>query len=43
MEQVYDQTIYLDSATALVESNVYTGGTLAVVILLLFLRSPRSV
>ena len=43
MEQVYDQTIYLDSATALVESNVYTGGTLAVVILLLFLRSARSV
>ncbi len=43
LEQVYDQTTYLDSATALVESNVYTGGTLAVVILLLFLRSPRSV
>lgn len=43
LEQVYDQTEYLDSATALVESNVYIGGTLAVVILLLFLRSPRSV
>lgn len=43
LEQVYDQTEYLDSATALVESNVYVGGTLAVVILLLFLRSPRSV
>jgi len=43
LEQVYDQTEYLDSATALVESNVYTGGTLAILILLLFLRSPRSV
>jgi len=43
LEQVYDQTEYLDSATELVQSNVYIGGTLAVVILLLFLRSPRSV
>lgn len=43
LEQVYDQTEYLDSATALVESNVYTGGVLAVVILLLFLKSVRSV
>lgn len=43
LEQVYDQTEYLDSATELVESNVYIGGTLAVVVLLLFLRSPRSV
>ncbi len=43
MEQVYDQTEYLDSATALVESNVYAGGTLAIVILLLFLKSVRSV
>jgi len=43
MEQVYDQTIYLDSATALVESNVYSGGALAIVILLLFLKSVRTV
>lgn len=43
MEQVYDQTLYLDSATALVESNVYSGGVLAVLILLLFLKSVRSV
>lgn len=43
MEQVYDQTLYLDSATALVESNVYSGGALAVLILLLFLKSVRSV
>lgn len=43
LEQVYDQTEYLDSATALVESNVYSGGLLAIVILLLFLKSVRSV
>ncbi len=43
LEQVYDQTEYLDSATALVESNVYAGGTLAILILLLFLKSVRSV
>jgi hydrophobic/amphiphilic exporter-1 (mainly G- bacteria), HAE1 family len=43
LEQVYDQTEYLDSATQLVETNVYVGGTLAVAILLLFLRSLRSV
>ena len=43
MEQVYDQTEYLDSATALVQSNVYSGGALAIVILLLFLKSVRSV
>ena len=43
LDQVYDQTEYLDSATDLVRSNVYVGGTLAVVVLLLFLRSIRSV
>ena len=43
LEQVYDETVYLDSATALVRSNVYVGGTLAVLVLLLFLRSLRSV
>lgn len=43
LDQVYDQTLYLDSATALVRSNVYIGGTLAVMVLLLFLRSLRSV
>ena len=43
LDQVYDQTLYLDSATALVRSNVYVGGTLAILVLLLFLRSLRSV
>ncbi|GAB4143157.1 MAG: efflux RND transporter permease subunit [Planctomycetaceae bacterium] len=43
LEQVYDQTDYLKSATALVKNNIYVGGGLAILILLLFLRSPRSV
>lgn len=43
LEQVYDQTLYLDSATKLVRSNVYIGGTLAILVLLVFLRSLRSV
>lgn len=43
LEQVYDQTVYLDSATNLVRSNVYEGGLLAVVILLLFLSNIRTV
>ncbi len=43
LEQVYDETLYLDSATELVRSNVYVGGSLAVLVLLLFLRSFRSV
>lgn len=43
MEQVYDQTEYIHSATELVEGNIYVGGALAVIVLLAFLRSPRSV
>ncbi|HUG92084.1 MAG TPA: efflux RND transporter permease subunit, partial [Planctomycetaceae bacterium] len=43
IEQVYDQTEYLNSATSLVTTNIYVGGTLAVLVLLLFLRSLRSV
>ena len=43
MDQVYDQTEYLESATALVESNIYVGGALAVLVLMLFLRDWRSV
>lgn len=43
LDQVYDQTLYLDSATELVRSNVYVGGALAILVLLLFLRSLRSV
>ncbi len=43
LEQVYDQTEYVNSATALVTGNIYIGGTLAVLVLLIFLRSARSV
>jgi len=43
LQQVYDQTIYIDDALALVESNIYIGGAIAIFVLLLFLRSIRSV
>lgn len=43
LRQVYDQTIYIDQAIGLVQSNMYIGGAIAVVVLLLFLRSIRSV
>ncbi len=43
MLQVYDQTVYIDQAIKLVQSNIWIGGTLAVLILLLFLRSVASV
>ncbi len=39
LDQVYDETVYIDSALALVRQNIYVGGTLAALILLLFLRS----
>ncbi|MEM7123255.1 MAG: efflux RND transporter permease subunit [Pseudomonadota bacterium] len=40
--QVYDETIYIDSAIALVEQNIWIGGVLAAFVLLVFLRSPRA-
>lgn len=43
IEQVYDQTDYIYAATDLVSQNIYVGGTLAILVLLIFLRSPRSV
>ncbi|MHB1155215.1 MAG: efflux RND transporter permease subunit [Phycisphaerales bacterium] len=42
LEQVYDQTTYINDALALVKSNLWVGGILAAVILLLFLRSVKS-
>ncbi len=39
LRQVYDETEYIDSAIALVEQNLWVGGSLAVLILLIFLRS----
>ncbi len=43
LEQVYDQTIYIRDALDLVQDNIWLGGGLAVLVLLLFLRSIRSV
>ncbi len=42
MELVYDQTTYIKSSINLVESNIYVGGSLAVLVLLLFLRSVSA-
>ncbi|MGH6946163.1 MAG: efflux RND transporter permease subunit, partial [Kiloniellales bacterium] len=39
LEQHYDETAYIESAIDLVNTNIYVGGSLAAVILLLFLRS----
>jgi hydrophobic/amphiphilic exporter-1 (mainly G- bacteria), HAE1 family len=38
----YDETLYIDSAIALVEQNIFVGGLLAALVLLLFLRSWRA-
>lgn len=43
LTQVYDQTIYIDQAINLVQTNIWIGGALAVLVLLLFLRSFASV
>ena len=42
IEQVYDETIYIDSAVSLVKQNIWIGGILAIIILLIFLRSWQS-
>ena len=42
LEQVYDETIYIEGAIDLVVQNIWIGGLLAAFILLLFLRSPRA-
>jgi len=39
IRQVYDETVYIDSAINLVNQNILVGGALAAVMLLLFLRS----
>jgi len=41
--QVYDATLYVDQAIDLVQQNILVGGALAVISLLLFLRSLASV
>ncbi|MFT7671138.1 MAG: HAE1 family hydrophobic/amphiphilic exporter-1, partial [Planctomycetota bacterium] len=40
--QVYDQTVYIDDALELIKQNIWIGGGLAMLVLLLFLRSIRS-
>lgn len=40
--QVYDETVYIDSSIELVQQNIWVGGALAALILLVFLRSPRA-
>ncbi|MBL6958480.1 MAG: efflux RND transporter permease subunit [Rhodospirillales bacterium] len=42
LENIYDETIYIESAIKLVQQNIWVGGTLAAIILLLFLRSIRA-
>ncbi|WP_208347807.1 efflux RND transporter permease subunit [Pseudaestuariivita rosea] len=42
LQQVYDETIYIEGAIDLVTQNIWIGGLLAATILLLFLRSPRA-
>jgi len=42
LRQVYDETIYINSAISLVQQNIIVGGLLAAAMLLLFLRSGRA-
>ncbi len=39
LDWVYDQTPYIDSAIGLVRQNIWLGSTLAIIVLLIFLRS----
>ena len=42
IRQVYDETIYINSAINLVQNNIVIGGLLAAMVLMLFLRSARA-
>jgi HAE1 family hydrophobic/amphiphilic exporter-1 len=42
LTHIYDETIYIESAISLVKNNIWIGGSLAAMILLLFLRSPAA-
>ncbi len=42
LRQVYDETIYITSSVSLVRQNIWIGGTLAAIILMIFLRSWRA-
>jgi HAE1 family hydrophobic/amphiphilic exporter-1 len=43
LKQVYDSTTYIYSSISRVQSNIFIGGALAVMVLLLFLRNVSSV
>jgi len=43
IENVYRETVYIDSAIDLVFSNIYLGGILAILVLFLFLRSLSAI
>lgn len=40
--QVYDETVYIEQALALVRQNIVYGGALAILVLMLFLRNWRA-
>ena len=42
MRQVYDETVYINSSVDLVQQNIWVGGALAAIMLMLFLRSLRA-
>ena len=42
LNQVYDETVYIEGAIDLVTQNIWIGGLLAATVLMLFLRSPRA-
>lgn len=42
MQQLYDETVYIDSAIDLVTQNIWVGGMMAAIILMVFLRSVRA-
>jgi len=42
LTQVYDETLYIRQAIAMVQSNIVYGGALAIVVLMLFLRNWRA-
>lgn len=42
LQQVYDETVYIEGAIDLVTQNIWIGGGLAAIVLLLFLRSARA-
>lgn len=42
MRQVYDETDYINSAISLVTQNLWIGGSIATIVLLLFLRNWRA-